>query len=344
MIPLKIFSDMLDNYIKFQTTQREYLDKLFEMESDAVVEYRGTKMPIEEAIQKHRKLMYQIRLMETKIKPEVEFIYSSDDTGIYLKPYSANLYIEPLWDMFDHILLSSATFFDVETLMVDLGLDKYSWKLIDVQSDFDPSKSPIIKEGNLYLNIKNFEYTIDKVVETIDNILSKHPDERGLIHCFSSRYREAIMKKSKQKNRLITHDSFNRDKVLNEFTSEIESNKVLVSVNMAEGVDLKDDLARFQIIVKAPFLPLNDPWIAIHKERSETWYRTQTIIQIMQMAGRVVRSKEDYGTTYIIDNNAWKILEANKKYLPLWFTERMNAGEEEKMNMVRKELSEFLYF
>ena len=322
------FGVMLTEYMNLQDQEMAYLKNLAdESDENVEVDYQGKRMPLDDAIRKHKKFLYRLKFVRSSVDSKVEFVYHSDDTGIYLKPYSAKAYMEILWGMFDHILLSSATFFDVETYLADLGLEKYSWKLIDVPSSFDSVNGPIMTASSLYLNRKNFDTTTPKVVEKVDEILNQHPNERGIVHCFSGAYRSAIMKSSQNKERIMTHDSFNRSEVLKNFTSSTEGNKVLVSVNMGEGVDLKDDLARFQIIVKAPFLPMGDPWIALHKERSERWYKAQTIIELMQMAGRVVRSKEDYGVTYIIDRNAWNLLEQNKKLLPSWFVQRMDAGE-----------------
>ena len=338
------FGVMLTQYMNLQDHEMAYLKDLAENSSDDAieVEYQGNQIPLEDAIRKHKKFLYKLKFVRSSVDSKVEFVYHSDDTGIYLKPYSAKAYTETLWGMFDHILLSSATFFDVETYLADLGLEKYSWKLIDVPSSFDSVNGPIMTASNLYLNRKNFDVTTPQVIKKVDEIIEQHPNERGLVHCFSGTYRSAIMKESQQKERLITHDSFNRTEILKNFTSTTEGNKVLVSVNMGEGVDLKDDLARFQIIVKAPFLPIGDPWISLHKERSERWYKAQTIIELMQMAGRVVRSKEDYGVTYIIDRNAWNLLEQNRKLLPSWFVQRMDAGESMRKKKIDSQMNDIL--
>ena len=338
------FGVMLTEYMNLQDQEMAYLKNLAdESDENVEVDYQGKQMPLDDAIRKHKKFLYRLKFVRSSVDSKVEFVYHSDDTGIYLKPYSAKAYMEILWGMFDHILLSSATFFDVETYLADLGLEKYSWKLIDVPSSFDSVNGPIMTASSLYLNRKNFDTTTPKVVEKVDEILDQHPDERGIIHCFSSVYRSAIMKGSQRKERLMTHDSFNRTEVLKNFTSSsTEGNKVLVSVNMGEGVDLKDDLARFQIIVKAPFLPMGDPWIALHKERSDRWYKAQTIIELMQMAGRIVRSKEDYGVTYIVDRNAWNLLEQNRKLLPSWFVQRMDAGEAVRKKKMDSQMNDIL--
>jgi len=80
---------------------------------------------------------------------------------------------------------------------------------------------------------------------------------------------------------------------------------------MGEGIDLIDDKARFQIIVKAPYPYRGDPWIKLHYERSKRWYRQQTIIEIMQTCGRIIRSKDDWGVTYLIDGNILSLLNSS---------------------------------
>ena len=340
----EIFSVMFTEYQNLQSQEMAYLLELAEDDDEQDVEYMGKYIPLSEAIQKHNKFMAKLNFIRSSVNPKVEFVYNADENGIYLKPYSAKTYMEKIWKMFDHILLSSATFFDIEMYLEDLGLNEYKHEIIDVPSSFDAVNGPIIRESNLYLSRKNFDTTIQKVVEEVDKLMDMHKNERGMIHCFSSAYRSAIMKYSRNKERLITHDSFNRSDILKKFTTEIKEgdNSVLVSVNMGEGVDLKDEIARFQIIVKAPFLPIGDPWIALHKERSDRWYKAQTIIVLMQMAGRVVRSKEDYGYTYIIDNNAWTLLERNKSLLPSWFNARMEAGIKEKQKRNENEMKQLI--
>ena len=62
----------------------------------------------------------------------------------------------------------------------------------------------------------------------------------------------------------------------------------------------------------------------------------------MQMAGRIVRSKEDFGFTYILDANAWDLLEYNKNKLPSWFSEKMDAGKRLRKQRLQKEMDELL--
>jgi Rad3-related DNA helicase len=343
------FGKEFRSYCQLQDEEMRYLETILEDDSMTTEEYnyQGKDMPIEEAMQKHKKFLYKLGFVVTTIEPDVEFVYSHDDNGFYLKPYSAKDYVKPVWDQFDHIILSSATLFDVHSYLEDLGLDKYKWKQVDVSAPFNPENGPIFKESNLYLSMKNFDSTIDSVTKKVDEILDNHKHERGIIHCFSEKYRKSIYERTQNKDRMVLHDSFNRQEVLKNFTTNVPDgdNAVLLSVNMGEGVDLKDDIARFQIIVKCPYLPMGDPWIKLHMERSGRWYRNQAIIELMQMAGRIVRSKEDFGYTYIIDANAWNLLQNNRQELQehhSWFTSRMDAGMMQQEEKNRK-MTESLY-
>jgi hypothetical protein len=67
----------------------------------------------------------------------------------------------------------------------------------------------------------------------------------------------------------------------------------LVSTYANEGLDFIDEAARFCIIVKCPFPDMGDPQIKTRKERDPAWYDNETLKDLVQMAGRVVRSATD---------------------------------------------------
>ena len=91
---------------------------------------------------------------------------------------------------------------------------------------------------------------------------------------------------------------------------------------MIFGVDLKDDLARFQIIVKAAFLPLGDNRIKRLFDEDKDWYTNQMLINLVQACGRGVRSKDDHCVTYILDGNIYQAVITNKDKLPKHFIDR----------------------
>ena len=68
------------------------------------------------------------------------------------------------------------------------------------------------------------------------------------------------VKKNIRSSRLLIHSSENRDKVLDKHQRDRRPT-VLLSPSMAEGVDLSNDLSRFQIVCKVPYPYLGDKLI-----------------------------------------------------------------------------------
>jgi len=91
---------------------------------------------------------------------------------------------------------------------------------------------------------------------------------------------------------------------------------------MTFGVDLRDDYARFQIIVKAAYLPLGDIRIQRLAKEDPTWYTNKMLCNLVQACGRGIRSKEDYCVTYILDANVYEEVVKHKNKLPKYFIDR----------------------
>ena len=56
---------------------------------------------------------------------------------------------------------------------------------------------------------------------------------------------------------------------------EREDDTVMVSPSMTHGIDLKDNLGEFQIILKAPYSPLNDDRIKKKFNEDKEWYQNK---------------------------------------------------------------------
>jgi Rad3-related DNA helicase len=91
---------------------------------------------------------------------------------------------------------------------------------------------------------------------------------------------------------------------------------------MSYGVDLKGDLARFQIIIKAPYSPLGDVRIQKMFELDKQWYLNKMLGSVIQACGRGVRSPNDKCVTYILDGVILDAILRNKHKLPKYFIDR----------------------
>ena len=87
------------------------------------------------------------------------------------------------------------------------------------------------------------------------------------MHCNSYKIANYLKKELRSK-RILTHDSTNRDEILNKHLTSTEPT-VLLSPSMTEGVDLKGDASRFQVIVKVPYPYLGDPIVRKRMNKNE---------------------------------------------------------------------------
>ena len=99
---------------------------------------------------------------------------------------------------------------------------------------------------------------------------------------------------------------------------------VLMGPSLLEGLDLKDDISRFQIFFKVPYPHLGNPLIKAKMQTSNEWYDWKTGISIMQGVGRSVRSEDDWAITYILDA-CFRSLINKQGFFPPSFTERVKT-------------------
>jgi Rad3-related DNA helicase len=108
---------------------------------------------------------------------------------------------------------------------------------------------------------------------------------------------------------------------------DVAPNSIIIAPAMHEGLDLADDLSRFQIICKIPFPNFHqDKQLAVRMESDPVFYDWITALKLVQSAGRSVRSKTDWADTYILDGSFEWWFRKNKRLLPSWFTEAIIDG------------------
>jgi len=108
----------------------------------------------------------------------------------------------------------------------------------------------------------------------------------------------------------------------------VSSNGVLIAPAMHEGLNLKDDLSRFQVICKMPYPNFyDDQQLNRRVEIDKKYLNWLTALKLVQSVGRSVRSAEDYAITYIIDGSFEGFLSRGKSMLPSWFLEAVTKPE-----------------
>ena len=206
--------------------------------------------------------------------------------------------------------MMSATIVDKNIFCSSLGLDLNDVAYLSIPSPFPIENRPIhyIPVGSMSKSM--IDKTLPIMVETVKMLLEKHSNDKGIIHCTNYRIAKYI-KENINSDRLLLHDSINRDEVLNIHVNNKDPT-VLLSPSMTEGVDLRDDLSRFQIICKVPFPYLGSLVVKKRMEKNEKWYSYMTAKSIIQSLGRSIRNETDHAASYILDSDWERFYKMNR--------------------------------
>jgi ATP-dependent DNA helicase DinG len=238
---------------------------------------------------------------------------------ISVEPIWANQYLKDLfWKQYDHVIFMSGTLLSPKMMGFLMGLQESEYTYISLPCPFPEENRPIV-----YLKFGKMSYydkaeTFKRSIPIIKKILEKNLNHKGIIHSGNYEFNTWISKSIKDK-RLLIHDSSTREKLLNHhLESKLET--VLVSPSMINGIDLKDELSRFQIILKVPFPNLRSTKIKKRLETNPDWYNWKALIDIMQSYGRSIRNDQDWAETYILDSCFDQLLNGD---IPKYFTTAM---------------------
>jgi len=224
---------------------------------------------------------------------------------ISVKPIDISKFAKTFFDT-EYQIFMSATI-DKKSFCENMGLEKDDVAFVDTPK----SPFPINHRTIDLLNIKRLSYgsTEDdeiEVIKTIDRILDEHSTVRGLILTSSIPRCQKIIQYLSPKNtrRIRICHSKNKDgKTQDEVISEhaTDPTGVLLSSSLWEGVDLKDDLSRFQIIAKVPYPNYKEKRTKAKMAKFPSWYTSQTLTKLLQGFGRSIRSNDDWAKTYVLD-------------------------------------------
>ena len=243
---------------------------------------------------------------------------------VTLTPLDISNYFKEILDLSNYGLFMSATILNKKYLCTISGLSEDEIKFIRIKSsDFPKENRPIHLMNVAWLNSKNMMDNLPNIAKTVNNIMSIHKNEKGIIHTTSYFQLEFIKNNLNKENlaRLIeTSPNTDRIEILQRHSQDPKPT-VLISPSFFQGLDLKDDLSRFQIIIKIPYPDLSDKKVAALRKKDMNWYLWNTVVRLTQTYGRSIRSKEDHASTYILDSNINYLLRNVNEMFPAWFTE-----------------------
>jgi ATP-dependent DNA helicase DinG len=330
-IPYKNEYD-IETWITFGTELREklliFIDKASTILEKNIDQYPFTEKNLIDAITKEKNLTTVIEDIRNNkdnwIVTNVEKAANNQLRKVLVTPIDVSSYFKDILDKGSISLFMSATILSKDYLCKIGGIKSDRVKFIRVQeSNFPLKNRPIYLMNVAWLNAKTMNQSLPAIANAVNNIMTTHKNEKGIIHTTSYSQLRFIKENISKENaiRLIeTGSKFDRNEMLEKHYNSSKPT-VLISPSLYLGVDLKDNLSRFQIIVKVPYADLTDRKISVMKQRDPNWYTWNAILKLIQAYGRSIRSKEDFANTYILDSSITFLLKQAKEMSPKWFSD-----------------------
>ena len=249
---------------------------------------------------------------------------NSNDAGnavaISIKPLLISKYVDDFFNT-EYQIFMSATI-NKKNFCETMGLDEKHVAFIDTP------KSPFLYEHRkvefldvAFLNSRSSFADEQNAIRKIDEILTIHKHDRGLILTSSKKRCFDILSQLSPENKKrirICHSSNSDGTTQDEKIAQHRStsSSVLLSSSLWEGVDLKDDDSRFQIIAKAPYKSLGDTRVRAKMNKFPSWYSSETMMKILQGFGRSIRSEDDWARTYVIDSTINNLVNQTRNFVP----------------------------
>jgi Rad3-related DNA helicase len=253
----------------------------------------------------------------------------AEDGSLTIKPMDPERYLRhTVWERGNRFALLSATILNKAAFCHGVGLDPADVALVDVGHTFPLENRPLYDVTQGKLTYEHRDETLPKVARTLVRLMAEHPDSAGLVHAHSYAIQSRLADRLRDFGvgaRVRTHDREDRDAQLAAWKASDEP-EVFLSVTMEEALDLEGDLARWQVLCKAPFPNTNDSRVAYRLEDGQwAWYYRNALRTVIQAAGRIVRSPEDYGATYLVDTSLLDLFDRARHDLPPWFADQVAA-------------------
>ncbi len=208
-----------------------------------------------------------------------------------------------------------------------LGLAGKKVQYIQADSPIQVERRPVVIATNAQsMSWKLQDQNLSSLCKYIEEA-AYHNEAKGLIHATYG-----LAKKMRKfnwsprvKDRLIFHDKDDKTLKYNEFRDS-QNAKILVASGMYEGIDLPYDAGRWQVLAKVPWPSLADPAIKFLCREDDEWYSWEAIKTVLQACGRICRTPEDHGVTYIFDSTFKRLYNENLELFPKWFQNSVKEG------------------
>lgn len=311
-----------DEKVRYKKMQQQDFRRWREYTLEMITELNEDKESLESLKKKIANFLKEVTdgskwiVNENRIDPsnKQSHIKSLTFQPLYVRDYAKGIFFH----LGETVIIMSATILDHEMFAKDLGISEEEYYYLHENPIIPADRNKIFN-----LQIANFSSKIRRtplenklfwqaVVRKIDLILEVHANDKGIIHSVTTENSKIIKRYSKYSKRILIVDTEDDDpksikdrQVLIDRHCDPDNHEptVICSPSLTEGIDLKDDLSRFQVSVKVPYPNLGNEWIVARSDRmvDPKFYDIRTARTQIQSIGRSLRSENDYCITYTLD-------------------------------------------
>jgi Rad3-related DNA helicase len=240
-----------------------------------------------------------------------------------------------LWRHGHKWLVMSGTIISAQEMADSLGL-AVDFEVVEVPMTFPVENRPIILAPIANMTFKAEDVEFERMARAIERVCDLHEGERILVHTVSYALNKRLndmLVAAQRAGGLVGRELVTYDNAQGKMPALARYRRghgsVLLAPSMSRGVDLRDDDCRVVVIAKVPYPSFGDKRVSarIHMPGGQAWYVVQTIRDLVQMAGRGVRSETDHATTYVLDaqfmKNTWR---KNKALFPRYWRDAVDVS------------------
>jgi Rad3-related DNA helicase len=247
---------------------------------------------------------------------------------VTIKPLNPERYLQhTVWDRGQRFALLSATILNKEAFCAGVGLDPDRVALVEVPHTFPVAHRPLFDVTQGKMTYEERDETIPAIARLLVRLMAEHPEEAGLVHCHSYAIQDRLADHLADFGvdaRVRTHDRADRDGQLAAWKRSDDPD-VFLSVKMEEALDLEGDRCRWQVLCKAPYPNTRDSRVSQRLADGQwAWYYRVALRTIIQACGRIVRSPDDYGATYLADDSILDVFDRARSDTPDWFRDQVD--------------------
>jgi Rad3-related DNA helicase len=261
----------------------------------------------------HNKYKSLNGLLNDFIDYQFEHVFQALDKEIYIKPIfiGRHIFQNILGTSVKNLFMSATV--TKEFLVKTVGLDPEKTKEIKLDPIFSKENKKFVFAKPISLNNRtiNEPKTTEYLAKICKMIVGFHENESGIILTPSFLLANQIAEVLKKDHNIIEHV---RSQSLTECVERFKETKgsILISPSLFEGLNLEDDICRFQILVKAPYPSLADDRMKYIMDNYPDIFSLMTLMKIVQGAGRAIRNINDHAVTYALDSNIERLFKSKE--------------------------------